>query len=144
MLDVQRNRGAKNRGEIEFTRKIMWTHMIWGAAVIALFLFHELFIWFAGSLVWYAASLAAMYGFMNQSRCCRWLLSLVFLAGTAVGLLFLNRIYPDIIPSRTALLPHSAIPLWLGFSNLTYGLGALVVLFNSRVRIAGETGFMLW
>ncbi|WP_395748243.1 hypothetical protein [Prosthecobacter sp.] len=144
MLDVQRNRGTRNREEIDFTRKIMWTHMILGSVVITLLLFHELFSWFAGALVWYAASLAAMYGFMCQSRCCRWLLALVFLAATAAGVFFLNRIYPAIIPPRTSLLPLSAIPLWMGMTNLTYGIGALIMMFNARVRLAGETGFMLW
>lgn len=144
MLDVQRNRGAKNREEIDFTRKIMWAHMILGATIIALLLFHELFSWFAGALGWYAATLVAMYGFMSQRKGFRWLLALVFLAATAAGVFFLNHIYPTVIPPRAALLPHSAIPLWMGLTNLTYAIGAVVMMFNARVRIAGQTGFMLW
>ncbi len=144
MLDVQRNRGAKHREEIEFTRRLMWGHMIFGAVIIALFLFHELFWWFAGSLVWYAASLAAMYGFMCQRAFCRWLLALVYLAATVAGLFFINRVYPGSTPPRTALLPYGFIPLWMGLANLTYGIGALLVLLNVRIRRAGETGFMLW
>lgn len=144
MLDVQRNRGAKNREEIEFTRRLMWWHMIFGAVVITLFLFHELFRWFAGSLVWYAASLGAMYGFMCQRSYCRWLLGLLFLVATAAGLFFINRVYPTSTPPRAALVPHAFIPLWVGFANLSYGIGALMMMFNARIRVAGRTGFMLW
>jgi hypothetical protein len=144
MLDVQRNRGAKHREEIDFTRKIMWVHMIFGAVIMTMFLFHELFGWFAGSLGWYAASLAAMYGFMCQRPFCRWLLALVFLSATVTGVFFINRIYPATTPPSTAMLPFSFIPLWMGLANLTYGIGAVLVMFNARVRRAGETGFMLW
>lgn len=144
MLDVQRNRSGKNREEIGFTRKVMWVHMIFGAVVITLFLFHEFFRWFAGALVWYAASLAVMYGFMGQRSYCRWLLALVFLSATAAGLYFINRVYPGSTPPRGELVPHAAIPLWVGFANLSYAAGALLVVTNRRIRIAGETGFTLW
>jgi hypothetical protein len=144
MLDVQRTRGLKHREEIDFTRKIMWAHMILGAVVITLFLFHEFFQWFAGSLVWYAVSLAVMYGFMDQRAFCRWLLALVFLAAIAAGLFFVNRIYPGSTPPRGALIPQTFIPVWVGFVNLAYGIGALFVLFNPRIRLAGQTGFTLW
>ncbi len=144
MLDVQRTRGLKHREEIDFTRKLMWGHMILGAVVSTLFLFHELFQWFAGALVWYAASLAVMYGFMCQRAVCRWLLALVFLMATFAGLYFINRIYPGSVPPRVTLLPHSIIPLWMGLANLAYGIGALLMLFNPRIRRAGQTGFMLW
>jgi len=144
MLDVQHRRGAKCREEIDFTRKVMWAHLIFGAVVITLFLFHEVFRWFAGSLVWYGLSLVVMYGFMNGQRCCRWLLALVFLAGAGAGLYFLSRVLPDTTEPRAALVPHSVIPLWVGLANLTYSLGAMFVLFSPRIRRAGETGFMLW
>lgn len=144
MLDVQRNRGAKCREEIDFTRKLMWAHLIFGAAVITLFLFHEVFSWFAGSLVWYGLSLAVMYGFMNGQSLCRWLLALVFLAGAGAGLYFLSRVLPNTTEPRAALVPHAVIPLWVGFANLTYSLGAMLMVANARVRRAGETGFVLW
>lgn len=144
MLDVQRNRGAKCREEIDFTRKLLWTHLIFGAVVITLFLFHEVFRWFAGSLMWYGASLVVMYGFMCQRSYCRWLLALVFLAGAGAGLYFLCRVLPTTTEPRAALVPHAAIPLWLGMANLTYSVGAMMMVFNVRVRRAGDTGFMLW
>ena len=144
MLDVQRNRGAKHREEIDFTRKIMWGHMILGAVVSTLFLFHEFFQWFAGTLVWYAASLAVMYGFMCQRASCRWLLALVFLIATAAGLFFINRVYPCSLPPQVALVPHAFMPLWVGLANLTYGIGAVLMIFSAQVRRAGQTGFMLW
>jgi hypothetical protein len=144
MREVQRNRGAKHREEIDFTRKLMWGHMIFGAVVCTLFLFHEFFQWFAGSLVWYAASLAVMYGFMSQRASCRWLLALVFLIATGAGLYFINRIYPGSQPPRITLVPHAFMPLWVGLANLTYAIGALLMLFNAQVRRAGQTGFMLW
>ncbi len=144
MLDVQHRRGAKCREEIDFTRKVMWAHMIFGAVVMTLFLFHEMFRWFAGSLVWYGLSVAAMYGFMSGRRSCRWLLALVFLAGAGAGLYFLIRVLPDTTEPRAALVPHALIPLWLGFANLTYGVGALFVLCSGRIRRAGEAGFVLW
>ena len=144
MLQVQRSRGTKNREEINFTRKVMWCHMIFGAVVITLFLFHEIFRWFAGSLVWYGLSLVVMYGFMNGQRYCRRLLALMFLAGAGAGLYFLSRVLPDITEPRAALVPHAVIPLWVGMANLSYSFGAMVVLFSSRIRRAGETGFVLW
>lgn len=144
MLDVQRNRGAKHREEIDFTRKLMWAHMIGGAVVITLFLFHEVFRWFAGSLVWYGVSLVVMYGFMGQRDCCRWLLGLIFLAGAGAGLYFLSRVYPESVPPRVPIVPHGLIPLWVGLANLGYSVGAMVMMVNARVRRAGETGFVLW
>ncbi len=144
MLDVQHRRGAKCREEIDFTRKLMWTHMIFGAVVMTLFLFHEVFSWFAGSLVWYALSLVVMYGFMNGRQSCRWLLALVFLSASAAGLYFLSRVLPNTAEPRAALVPHAVIPLWVGMANLTYVVGALFVLFSARIRRAGEAGFMLW
>ncbi|MDI1315176.1 hypothetical protein [Prosthecobacter sp.] len=144
MLDVQRNRSAKNREEIEFARKFMWAHMIFGAGVMTLFLFHAVFSWFAGSLVWYGLSLVVMYGYMNGRQACRWLLALTFFAGSVAGLYFLSRVLPAITEPRAALVPHAIIPLWVGLANLTYAVAALFVSFSPRIRRAGETGFMLW
>lgn len=144
MLDVQRNRGAKHREEIDFTRKVMWAHLIFGAVIITLFLFHEIFLWFAGALLWYATSLVVMYGFMNGRQFYRWLLSLLFLTASVAGLYFLSRVLPGTTEPRAPLVPHAVIPLWVGFANLTYVVAALFVLFSTRVRRAGETGFMLW
>ena len=144
MLDVQRNRGAKHLKEINFTRKIMWSHMIVGAVVITLFLFHEVFNWFAGSIVWYALSLAAMYGFMSERSCCRWLLALVFLGGAAAGLFFISQVFPVTLEPRVQFLPRSFMPFWVGLANLVYGVGTMVLLFDSRIRRAGEAGFTLW
>lgn len=144
MLDVQRNRGARHLKEIEFTRRLMWSHMITGAIVIALFLFHEVFRWFAGSIAWYALSLAAMYGFMNERNSCRWLLALLFLAGAGAGLYFISQVFPHMMEPRAALVPRSFMPLWLGLANLIYGAGTLFILFDARIRRAGEVGFTLW
>jgi len=144
MLDIQRNRGARCRAEIDFTRKVMWMHMIFGALVITVFLFHEVFAWFAGALVWYALSLVVMYGFMSGRKSCRWLLALVFLTGAWAGLFFVNRTFPGIAPPRAALLPHACVPLCVGFANLYYLIAALFVLFDARIRRAGKESFTLW
>lgn len=144
MLDVQRYRGAVYRDEVNFTRKIMWTHMIAGAVVMTLFLFHEVFSWFAGSMVWYALSLAAMYGFMSEIRSCRLLLAVVFLLGAMAGLYFINRVYPGLQPQRVPLVPLSFIPIWVGAVNLCYGAGTLLLLFSGKIRRAGSIGFTLW
>jgi len=144
MLDVQRYRGAIHREEINFTRKIMWAHMILGAVVIALFLFQEIFIWFAGTIVWYAASLAVMYGFMNERKYCRLLLALVFLGAAAAGVFFINRVFPGITPPRGPLIPQAAVPIWVGAANLTYVVGTLLLLVHPSIRKAGQVGFTLW
>jgi len=144
MLDVQRNRGLKHREEIDFARKVMWGHMIFGAVVVLLFLFHEFFQWSAGAMAWYAVSLALVYGFISQRACCRWLLALVFFGGTLAGVYFINRVFPVSTPPRVPLVPHALIPLWLGLANLTYGIGGMLMLFNARIRRAGQTGFLLW
>lgn len=144
MLDVQRYRGARHLKEIDYTRKVMWSHMIAGAIVIALFLFHEVFRWFAGSIVWYGLSLVVMYGFMNERNACRWLLALVFLAGAGAGLYFISQVFPQTVEPNVALVPRSFMPLWVGLANLIYGMGTLLVLFDSRIRRAGEVGFTLW
>lgn len=144
MLDVQRYRGATHLEEIKFTRKFMWVHMILGPVVIALFLFHEVFSWFAGSTLWFTLSLAVMYGFMNERKFCRWLLALVFLGGAVAGVVFINRVLPGIKPPRGPLIPHAFFPIWVGLVNLTYTIGALFLLFNTRIRRAGQVGFTLW
>jgi hypothetical protein len=144
MLDVQRNRGQKHREEIDFARNFMWGHMIFGAVVVVLFLFHEFFQWFAGAMAWYAVSLALVYGFISQRASCRWLLALVFFVGTLAGVYFITRVYPLSTPPKVTLLPHAFIPLWLGMANLIYVIGGLLMLFNTRIRRAGKTGFLLW
>jgi hypothetical protein len=144
MLDVQRYRGATHREEINFARKFMWAHMIFGAVVIAMFLFHEIFWWFAGAIFWYSLSLAVMYGFMNEQKYCRWLLAFVFLGGAGAGVFFTNHVFPGIQPPRGPLIPHAVVPIWVGLANLTYLIGALFLLFNARIRRAGQVGFTLW
>ncbi len=144
MLDVQRNRGAVFLDEIQFTRKVMWGHLVFGALVTAMFLFHELFWWFAGSMSWYALSLTVMYGFMSERRGFRFLLAGVFLAGAMAGLYFINRVFPGTEPPRGPLMPHAFIPIWVGLANLIYGLGTLLLLFNGKIRRAGSVGFTLW
>ncbi|MCB1276948.1 hypothetical protein [Prosthecobacter sp.] len=144
MLDVQRFRGAKYREEIDFTRKLMWGHLILGAVVISMFLFHEIFSWFAGAIGWYAFSLGVMYGFMNERKICRWLLALVFLGAAGAGLFFINQVFPELRPVRGPLIPQGFIPVWVGAANLIYSIAALFLLFDARVRRAGHVGFTLW
>jgi hypothetical protein len=144
MLDVQRYRGAVYRDEIHFTRKVMWAHMILGALVTTMFLFHEIFAWFAGSMVWYAVSLVAMYGFMSEKRHCRLLLALLFLGGAIAGLFFINRVFPGVEAPRGPLVPHGFIPIWVGTANLCYVSGSLLLLFSGKIRRAGSVGFTLW
>lgn len=144
MLDVQRYRGAVYRDEVNFARKVMWAHMIVGAVVITLFLFHEVFSWFAGAMGWYALSLVAMYGFMSEKPACRLLLAVVFLGGAGAGLYFINQVFPGLQPQRGPLIPLSFIPIWVGAANLCYGAGTLMVLFNQKIRRAGSVGFTLW
>lgn len=144
MLDVQRYRGALYREEIHFTQRIMWGHLIFGAAVVALFLFHEVFWWCLFAVGWYALSLCLMYGMMSGQRACRVLLALMFLAGTSAGVYFVNRIFPVLQPPRGPLIPHSAMPIWLGFANVVYVIAGLAVLFNPSVKRASNAGFTLW
>ena len=83
-------------------------------------------------------------GFISQQAYCRWLLALLFFVGTLSGLYFINCVFPVSTPPRVPLVPHVLIPLWLGLSNLTYVIGGLMMLFNKRIRRAGQTGFLLW
>lgn len=144
MLDVQRYRGAVYRDEVQFTRKVMWVHLVFGALVTAMFLFHELFWWFGGSMIWYTVSLTVMYGFMSERRGCRLLLATVFLAGAMAGLYFINRVFPGTEAPRGPLVPHAFIPIWIGLANLVYGVGTLLLLFSIKIRRAGSVGFTLW
>jgi len=68
----------------------------------------------------------------------------VFFGGTLAGVYFINRVFPVSTPPRVLLVPHALIPLWLGLANLTYGIGGMLMLFNARIRRAGQTGFLLW
>jgi len=144
MLDAQRYRGAIHLEEIQYTRKWMWLHMILGAVMIAMFLFHEIFRWFAGAVVWYAISLMVMYGFMNGKSLFKWLLALVYLGGAGAGVFFINRVFPAIEAPRGALIPHAVIPIWVGIGSLAYVVSALLLLCSSRVGKAAKTGFTLW
>ena len=144
MLDVQRYRGAIHLEEIQYTRKWMWLHMILGAVMITMFLFHEIFRWFAGAVVWYAVSLIVMYGFMGGRRIYKWLLTLVYLVGAGAGVFFINRVFPTVQPPRGPLIPQEVIPIWVGLGSLTYAVSALFVLCSSRIGKAAKTGFTLW
>jgi hypothetical protein len=144
MLNIQRYRGAIHLEEIQYTRKWMWLHMILGAAMITMFLFHEIFQWFAGAVVWYAVSLIVMYGFMGGRRLYKWLLALVFLLGAVAGVFFINRVFPGIQPPRGPLIPKEVIPIWVGLGSLAYTVSALFVLCSSRIGKAAKTGFTLW
>jgi len=144
MLDVQRYRGALYRDEILLTRRIMWGHLIFGAVVVALFLFHEVFWWFLFAGCWYALSLGLMYGMMNGQKVFRVLLSLMFMAGTAAGVYFVNRVFPVLQPPRGPLIPHAAMPIWVGCANVTYVAAGLCLLFNRSVKRASSAGFTLW
>ncbi|MBL9179975.1 MAG: hypothetical protein JNM65_18075 [Verrucomicrobiaceae bacterium] len=144
MLDVQRNRGAVYQEEVQFTRKVMWGHMLFGALVTTMFLFHELFWWFGASMAWYTVSLVVMYGFMSERQGFRLLLAVTFLTGAMAGLYFINRVLPGVVAPRRPLLPQAFIPIWIGLANLIYGFGTLLVLFNGKIRRAGSVGFTLW
>jgi hypothetical protein len=144
MLDVQRNRGAIHQREVIFTRKIMWSHMIVGAALIAMLLLHELFWWFGGAVIWYSVSLYSMLGLMNEQRWCQWALAALFILITASGLYFTTYIFPTLVPIKAPLLPHSLIPIWVGLVNLLYAIGATIMLFSGKVRKASMVGFTLW
>lgn len=144
MLDVQRHRGNPCLQEIVFARKVMWVHLITGAAVIALLLFHELFGWFGAALGWYLVTLGAMVGFMNEFRWCQWLLAALFASIALTGIHFTSSIFPGLQPPKAPLVPHSLLPIWVGMTNLTYGVGCLLMLFSGKIRRAGLVGFTLW
>ncbi len=144
MLDVQRYRGAENLEEIRYTRKWMWTHMILGAGMTVLFLFHQVFGWFAGAGVWYVISLLTMYGFMIERGICRVLLAMLCLGAAGAGVYFINRVFPLLQPPRLSILPHAAVPIVVGMASIVFGIQALFLLFSQRIRKAGRRGFSLW
>ncbi|MCX6839003.1 MAG: hypothetical protein NTX35_14500 [Verrucomicrobia bacterium] len=144
MLDIQRYRGAIHLEEIQYTRKWMWLHMILGAAMITLFLFHEIFQWFAGAVLWYAVSLMVMYRFMGGHRLYKWLLALIFLLGAAAGVFFINRVFPGIQSPRGPVISKEVIPIWVGIGSLGYTVSAVFVLCSRRIGKAAKTGFTLW
>ena len=144
MLDVQRNRGAIYQREVNFTRKVIWCHMIAGAALIAMLLLHELFWWFGGAVIWYAISLYTTLGLMNEQRWCQWVLAFLFVSITSAGLFFTTYVFPSLEPIKAPLLPHALVPIWVGLVNLLYAVGGLIMLFSGKVRKATLVGFTLW
>lgn len=144
MLDVQRYRGATCIEEITYTRRWMWTHMILGAVLAAVFLFHEVFRWFAGTAAWYGVCLLAMYGFMMELRICRVLLALLALGAAGAGVFFINRVFPLLEPPRMNLIPQAVLSVLVGLAAMVYAVMGLVLLLSKRVRRAGRVGFSLW
>jgi len=144
MLDVQRQRGLTYRYEVSFTRKVMWCHMITGAIIIAMLLFHELFWWLGGAILWYATSIFIMFGYMNELNWCRLVLAGHFALIALAGLFFINIIYPNLSPISAPLIPHYFMPIWVGFSNMLYGFASVLMLMSDKIRKAGTVGFTLW
>lgn len=144
MLDVQRYRSDAYREEVLFSRRIILGVLITGAAVITLLLFHELFWWFGGVLAWYGAVVMAMLGYMSSLNWCRWCLALLFAVATLTGLYFTTTVFPVIEPPKAPIVPHTLIPIWVGLANLIFGVMAILMLFSSKIRKAGDVGFTLW
>jgi predicted membrane channel-forming protein YqfA (hemolysin III family) len=144
MLDIQRYRGTAYRDEVVFARQVLITHLILGAIIIALFLLHELFMWFALSLAWYLVSLYAMLGYLNERPWCRWVLAGLFVLLAVTGVYFANQVFPALKAHEAPIIPHNLIPIWIGMANLAYATGAMVVLFSSKMRRAADAGFTLW
>lgn len=144
MLDVQRYRGDAFREEVIFSRKVMLVHLVTGAVVITLLLFHELFGWFGGVLAWYGAVVMAMLGYMSSMNWCRWVLALLFVIATATGLYFTTSVFPTLQAPKAPIVPQTLIPIWVGLMNLIFGVCAILMLFSGKIRRAGVVGFTLW
>jgi len=144
MLEIQRHRRTRSREEVHFTRRLLHAHLGIGPVVVALLLFHELFLWSLGVTGWYLLTLLFLSGMLSARNWCRSALALMFISFTVIGVYFLAQVAPHLRPENPPLLAHTLLPYWLGMLDILYSIAALCVLVNPQVRKASTLGFTLW
>lgn len=144
MLEVQRQRSFAWHSEVNFTRRVLVSHLVIGAMVVLLLVLHRVLNWAAGAGLWFLLSMLPLWGMLTAHDCCRHVLAGFFMLFSGAGVYFLAQVAPGLPVEEDPLLPRAFLPIWVGMLNLLYTVGAACVLTHSKVRKAVSLGFTLW
>jgi hypothetical protein len=144
MLDLQRDKYRPMIEKRTFARNFVLMHLVVGAVISALLLFHELFAISAGVLLWYLVSVGLVVGMMHRVEWCRLALALLFLLMGASAAVFITRIYPTLTLEHEPMLSRKNLPLWGAVATVGYLLGGIMILASNRLKRATTLGFSIW
>lgn len=146
MLDLQRKRSsAHGKANVHLARIVVILHLIAGALVASIFLFHELFIAAISAALWYLISIGLVVGMCNFLQWCRVVLGLWFILGAGFAFAYLAWLppAPDMAQPQPALA-LKLLPFWLSTIALGYCAGGILLLVSKRIERATMMGFSLW
>ena len=144
MLDLQRDKYRPMTEKRTFARNFVLVHLVVGAVIPALLLFHELFAISAGVLLWYLLSVVLVAGMMRCLEWCRPVLALMFLLLGVSAAVFITRINPTLTLDHEPMLSRGSLPLWGAVVTVGYLMGGIVALTSNRLKRATTLGFSLW
>ncbi len=144
MLDAQRRRPHSPVEHRLLTQKLVRCHLVLGALIPTLLLFHFMHFGALVTLIWYLISIALVAGMMSCFEACRPLLGVLFLVLAAIGAVYVTQPPPPLPEGTTPFLPRTLFPLWGALVCMVYFVGGIILFSSHRVKKATSIGFALW
>jgi hypothetical protein len=144
MLDVQRHRPNSPVEHRIFAQKVVRCHLVLGALIPILLLFHFMYFGALVSLIWYFMTIALVAGMMSSFEGCRPSLAVLFLLIAVLGAASVTHPPPPLPEGTYPFLPRTLFPLWGALVSMIYFLGGIVLFLSHRVKKAASIGFALW
>lgn len=144
MLNAQRDRSNPTLEHRTFARGFAFLHFAASLVMVALLLFHEMWLVSLSVLVWFLASVGLVAGMMLRQEWCRPLLAALFFLLAAAGAVYVTKSGAAVLEGHPPLLSHKLLPLWGTVAILSYVVGGVVLLTNKHLARATARGFSLW
>jgi hypothetical protein len=144
MLFAQRQRFKARGPEIQFSRLILWFHLVLGGVPAVLLLLHGMPFWGVLVVLWFLLTLGAVMGLKSGLDWARTVLGLLFLGFPMGAAILILHVYPQIPAEHPAMLPVKLLPIWVGLLGAVYLALAFVVFVDQRIRRAMSIRFELW